>query len=531
MAPGTRAPVAPVKKKEKYPKRTDEPKPTQQMKKFHWTKADTRSLDDTIWPKLSDKNVHFDIKQFESMFHEKKRAVKKSAADDGDGEGKKKPKKAQAISLISDANRCNNVEISLSRFKATNQDIKNAILAMDETMLNPDKLTALLKIIPTSDELSAVEAYDGDVALLAKTEKFFKTISSIPMCQKRLELFLFKQFYQEQMDDLTANLRMVQRALQGIKESKGLKSLFQIILAMGNYLNAGSRNGGAYGFKLNTLGKLRSTRSVDNSTNLLEYIVNHCRNNKADVLQFKNDLAAVPSACAVESQFFMGEVSKFTAKFNLIKSACDRFEDSKTDAFKPIMTKFYEKNFPSATKLKDDSAKARDDCAKVCVAYAEKKDMAWEEFFAIFADLLNEWTMLESGIDRKLELAQKAERAAAAKAKRGVAKQTSAAKPDKSSDLSENLLRSLKGNKSDILASVDRLRKKQATQKSLRLPQMAAVLAAKSKMTTNKKGVGPPLPSRPSKKNFRSSLMNSKKGKNSTLSRTLAAQLSKLNQK
>jgi hypothetical protein len=52
--------------------------------------------------------------------------------------------------------------------------------------------------------------------------------------------------------------------------------VFSICLSLertaGNYLNGGTARGGAYGFKLDTLGKLESVKGADNKTTLLDIL-------------------------------------------------------------------------------------------------------------------------------------------------------------------------------------------------------------------------------------------------------------------
>jgi hypothetical protein len=52
-----------------------------------------------------------------------------------------------------------------------------------------------------------------------------------------------------------------------------VKRILEVVLSVGNYMNGGTRKGGAYGFSLASLGKLVNTKSVDGQQNLLEYIV------------------------------------------------------------------------------------------------------------------------------------------------------------------------------------------------------------------------------------------------------------------
>ena len=61
------------------------------------------------------------------------------------------------------------------------------------------------------------------------------------------------------------SLDLAWKASKELKEYKGFVEVLQFILAMGNYLNAGSRQGGAYGFKLSTLPKVCLLTVIVNS--------------------------------------------------------------------------------------------------------------------------------------------------------------------------------------------------------------------------------------------------------------------------
>jgi len=48
-------------------------------------------------------------------------------------------------------------------------------------------------------------------------------------------------------------------AVRETQESKRLKPLLEIVLALGNHLNGNTARGGAYGFKLDSLTKVRNS--------------------------------------------------------------------------------------------------------------------------------------------------------------------------------------------------------------------------------------------------------------------------------
>ena len=65
---------------------------------------------------------------------------------------------------------------------------------------------------------------------------------------------------------------------------------------MGNYMNAGSRNQQSFGFDLNYLTKLSSTKSADQKTTLLHFLANTIESRFPDVRDFAVELRNVEEA-------------------------------------------------------------------------------------------------------------------------------------------------------------------------------------------------------------------------------------------
>lgn len=65
---------------------------------------------------------------------------------------------------------------------------------------------------------------------------------------------------------------------------------------MGNYMNAGSRNQQSFGFDLNYLTKLSSTKSADQKTTLLHFLANTCDLRFPDIKDFAVELRNVEEA-------------------------------------------------------------------------------------------------------------------------------------------------------------------------------------------------------------------------------------------
>ena len=78
-------------------------------------------------------------------------------------------------------------------------------------------------------------------------------------------------------------------------------SPLQLILLMGNYMNAGSRNQQSYGFDLSYLTKLGSTKSADQKTTLIHFLAKTVEVKFPDVMDFSLELRNIEEASKCES--------------------------------------------------------------------------------------------------------------------------------------------------------------------------------------------------------------------------------------
>jgi diaphanous 1 len=81
-----------------------------------------------------------------------------------------------------------------------------------------------------------------------------------------------------------------------VATSKRFKVILKVLLRVGNHMNGGTRNGGAYGFKLGVLRKIKQSKSVDNKTNLLTFVVQFVEKNYPDAATFVDEFNDAPAA-------------------------------------------------------------------------------------------------------------------------------------------------------------------------------------------------------------------------------------------
>ncbi|MES1912644.1 MAG: hypothetical protein MHM6MM_004881 [Cercozoa sp. M6MM] len=355
------------------------------MRAFHWNKMDVNKIKGTVWDEIGelDKEVKLDVPEFEKMFAAKVVARKKK----DDAEKKKKPKK-ELVRLLDDK-RAYNIDIGISRFRMSHDDIRRAVLALDESKLDMETLTKLLNLVPTPEDVSRVRGYEGDVSLLGHAERFCLALAPVPQIKARLELLMFKMSWSALREDCARQLRVVSDALTRIEKSKGLKRVLTLVLAFGNYLNGGSRKGGAYGFKLSTLRQINGTKSSDGKATLLHYLVQVCERDYPDALSFLEDLAPCEQGRRMKAQDVVGEVNKLRASLNrlknMVKTAKDPSPgDPEPDMFKSIMAPFSATAQMQHDKLVATAEKAEAHAKELAVMFGEKEDTKWETLFEMF---------------------------------------------------------------------------------------------------------------------------------------------------
>jgi len=384
-------------------------KPKEKMKKLHWTVIKPRDVMKTLWKDV-DENVGVDIAEFEILFSDPPRKKKVAPAE---GEVKKEEKKKVELIKLVDPKRSYNCDIAVSRFKTpdgqkmTNAHFRDAILDMDEKILDPEKILQLIKIAPTAEEIELVSSYNGDVNLLANTEKFYLELAPIPQIMKRLEFFSFKQQFPAIKDSALDMLQTVEKTIKNLRESTSLKELFKIILFMGNYMNGGTKKGQAFGFKLSTINKLRNSKTRDKKSNLLTYLVNYINLKKPEISKFVDDISIVKDAIRVEEQFLEGEIKKIGANLNKMKTVLKNYPESNQDRFRPVMLKFHKSAQAEFEDMDKRMKKAMEDYGALRDYFGESardKD-PWEEFFQIF----NEFLQLYNAAADELEKAKVAE--------------------------------------------------------------------------------------------------------------------------
>ncbi|XP_065898644.1 delphilin-like isoform X3 [Dysidea avara] len=308
--------------------------PQIQLRRVNWEKLQSDGLDGTIWRQLSGSMLEdaLDFADLAEQFS-KQDSAKQAAAV-------KKDKKNNVL----DSRKTYNISILLAHLKLPPNKIKQALLAMDTTILSEQHLKQMEAFAPDKKEALAYAKYIDDPSVLSLPDQFSCEMSTIPGYRERLRAMIFQMHFHEKILEVTPDFEAIKEAAIQLEQSKSLKKLLELILAFGNYLNAGNhRIAGAVGFKIKFLTQLKSTRTVDKKSSLIHVLVKTVENKFPWLLNVGDELNAVSKAARISGETLDEELQELKTGLQEIKTELEEFSTAEKlpgDKFEEIMGSF-----------------------------------------------------------------------------------------------------------------------------------------------------------------------------------------------
>uniref|UniRef100_A0A8C6M0Z7 Diaphanous-related formin 3 n=1 Tax=Nothobranchius furzeri TaxID=105023 RepID=A0A8C6M0Z7_NOTFU len=163
-------------------------------------------------------------------------------------------------------------------------------------------LLNLVKHLPEQEQLNVLANYKNEYSNLSEPEQFGVVMSSVKRLRPRLNHILFRLQFEEHVNNLRPDILAVSAACEEVRKSRAFGCLLELVLLLGNYMNAGSRNAQSYGFDLSSLCKLKDTKSADQKSTLLHFLAEVCEQEFPDVIKFVDDLEHVDRASRVSAE-------------------------------------------------------------------------------------------------------------------------------------------------------------------------------------------------------------------------------------
>ncbi|XP_055993285.1 disheveled-associated activator of morphogenesis 2 isoform X2 [Sorex fumeus] len=369
------------------------PQPSHPLKSFNWVKLSTERVSGTIWNEIDDMKVFriLDLEDFEKMFsaYQRHQLQKELGSNEDIYLASRKVKELSVI----DGRRAQNCIILLSKLKLSNEEIRQAILRMDEQEdLAKDMLEQLLKFIPEKGDVDLLEEHKHEIERMARADRFLYEMSRIDHYQQRLQALFFKKKFQERLAEAKPKVEAILLASQELILSKRLMRMLEVVLAIGNFMNKGQR-GSAYGFRVASLNKIADTKSsIDRNISLLHYLIMILEKNFPDILNMPSELQHLPEAAKVNLAELEKEVSNLRMGLRAVEVELEYQKHQlrePNDRFVPVMSDFITVSSFSFSELEDQLTEARDKFSQALMHFGEHDSkMQPDEFFGIFDTFL-----------------------------------------------------------------------------------------------------------------------------------------------
>ncbi|NWI36900.1 DAAM1 protein, partial [Picathartes gymnocephalus] len=352
----------------------------------------------TVWTNIDDTKVFkiLDLEDLERTFSAYQRQQKEDAIDDT----LSSRHKVKELSVI-DGRRAQNCNILLSRLKLSNEEIKRAILTMDEQEdLPKDMLEQLLKFVPEKGDIDLLEEHKHELDRMAKADRFLFEMSRINHYQQRLQSLYFKKKFAERVAEVKPKgvmshpplLSAIRAGSKAVLQSSSLQQLLEVVLAFGNYMNKGQR-GNAFGFKISSLNKIADTKSsIDKNITLLHYLITVVEKKYPKVLCLHEELRDIPQAAKVNMTELEKEINTLRSGLRAVETELD-FQKSQVqqagDKFVSVVSQFITLASFSFSDVEDLLMEAKELFSKAVKHFGEDTDkMQPDEFFGIFDQFL-----------------------------------------------------------------------------------------------------------------------------------------------
>jgi hypothetical protein len=409
--PGMPPPPPMMAKKFKW-KLTPEPKG--KLKGFQWVKMAPKDADKTIFKKFQEsplENFKFDFAELESEF-----AV---AAPSAKAAGVKAQKDDATVNLL-DGKISQNLSIWLSQYKnKTNTELTRALMSLDSTLFTAASIKTLASTLPGKDGERAVQGYlsdGGDAKRLGAPEKFTLELAKIPALEELLAAFLFMLEFESAAGDVRPSIEAVRLASREVFASKRFSRLLQVVMWLGNFLNGATARGDAPGFKLESLLKIEDTKTSDNKTTLLYYLVRKIKEQDEQLLGWADDLKNVYAAARVALPQMALDVKQFKEGVAAVKEA----KKAIPSEHRSLHTKFEAfllKAEEAVEKLASDKDKMEKQYVKMTEQFGvDGEKVLPDEFFGMIQTFADRFAAAVKQIDVDADRLQKEAKREAAKA-------------------------------------------------------------------------------------------------------------------
>ncbi|KAJ6248594.1 protein diaphanous [Anaeramoeba flamelloides] len=292
--------------------------PKSNLVALNWKKLPNNVSSSGYWSNITVDDIDINVDGFLKLFEKKKKVnLKKDTSNT-----------LKTNQGVISGKKISNVEITLRKLKKNEKEIVKSILQLDENVLNEDSIRSIIAQLPTDEENTKIREYKGDFSKLSLAEKYFKELLIVENVEKRLKTYGFNLSFQETIDSVEPQIRYLEKASTDLKGSQEFKTLMQIILKMGNLMNGGSFRGGAMGFNLEILPKLKDTKSTkDRSLNFMHFFAKVLTEKYPKTLKILEAIPLYEKAANIDLPMLTASINNIEKNFKDIEKEIQYLEE------------------------------------------------------------------------------------------------------------------------------------------------------------------------------------------------------------
>lgn len=259
------------------------PEPKRPLVRLFWSKLTSPEAKGTVWGLLKSAmpgpmppGVQLDFAELEEQFEARQPAAASHTS----------ARLAAALAANKDASRlavlpvqrANGVGIWLAKNKLGPQEAGQLLgdicygRRINDCPLSCEALEGFFSLLPNQEESVALRRHfraqqldEGESQQRvggSDLEAFVYSVISIPDYEDRLRAVQFKLQLDERLTALGRAVQQLGAACDEVERSRDLQAVLKVVLAVGNFMNHGGKVGGASGFRVDALPKLKLVRAT-----------------------------------------------------------------------------------------------------------------------------------------------------------------------------------------------------------------------------------------------------------------------------
>ncbi|CAH1122122.1 unnamed protein product [Ceutorhynchus assimilis] len=296
---------------------------------INWIALKPNQVRGTVFNELDDEKLfsYIDFGEFEEKFKIGAAGMLAGGGCETDGIhtfSSKRFKKPEHITLL-EHTRLRNIAISRRKLEMSAEKVINAINSLDLKQLSLENVELLQRMVPTDQETKAYKEYAQEkknINILTDEDKFLLQLTKVDRISAKLTIMNYIGNFFDNFHLIQPQIHAVISGSNSVKSSRKLRSVLEIVLAFGNYLNSAKR-GPAYGFKLQSLDSLLDTKSTDKRLCLLHFIVATIRQKFPDLLNFDSELQYIEKAAVVSLENIFTDVHELEKGMEAVRKEAE----------------------------------------------------------------------------------------------------------------------------------------------------------------------------------------------------------------